>query len=504
MRSSLATTQVERQNHLDMRQQYKQELDLLIQIKKNELQKTSEMKLKESDVVAQSVKRCQEMEEQHLKQKRERERVLMQESQLSNHRRKEDEVRQRTEDKEQARHHLEQSMQLEVMSRHAKAEQHKREIKDFTEHYNQSLAHKVKEREDEKVRNKQNYEEEQLLLEKMEEENMQFMENIRRRSENHKDVQDFYRDMHKDTVERQKDNYLRTVEGPVLERLRKDLDKEQQELLTRQNMKDETNSFIIAQIKNNEHKREMLEYEQAREDYERLIEDLERRDNMDRETKAVKRAQLKGTLETLRDQIDRKRRELSRVNCLNLHEMRVNQHIKDETEAPCNDQEASFLPGFAVPHERKRQLMVMEQSIKLNNQLLASSLSNTPLARRNTCSSNVLPAKPAPRVSTLAKGRSVAGSMMLKLCDCAPTVMVNDKGVPTLPKLLASSCHRVTVSKVTGAAMPARGNFSATRRNTPCNWSTAQTVASHQRRCASQPTSSRSGIERGSQQLSAG
>lgn len=379
MRNSIATTQVERQHHLDMRQQYKHELDLLIQIKKNELQKTNESRHKDSDAVAQSIKRCQEMEEQHLKQKRERERLLMQESQLSNHRRKEEEARQRNEDKEQARQHLQQSMHLEALNRKAKGEQHKRDVDEFTEHYSQSVAHKAKEREEEKARNKQYYEDEQKMLANMEEENFRFMESIRRRTEHHKDVQDFYRDMHKDTIERQRENYQRTIEGPVLEHLRKELEKEQQDLLARQQLKEETNTFILAQIKNNEQKREMLEYEQARADYERLIDELERRDNMDRETKAVKRAQLKETLDTLRAQIDRKRKELSKVNCLNLHEMRTNQHVKDETEMPSIDQEASYIPGFAVPHERKRQLMVMEQSIKLNNQLLASSLSNTGL-----------------------------------------------------------------------------------------------------------------------------
>jgi len=374
MQATKKATLKEKMDTSDLRQQYKEELDMLIKFKQSELQRTKDRRLMEADQIAQSVLRCREMEEQHLRLKRERERMLMHESQVSNSRRKEEVAKLKAEEDQQALDHLRESLDLEAMNLRAKKEKHEREVEQFQSHYKQTIRRKNDEKEEERRLNKFYYEAEQKNLEKLERENREFHANILKRLDKNKDVLDFYERLHAALSDHKRSEYHRTVEKPILECLQKELEKEKQDLLVRRQLKNENNQFILEQIDNNTRKREMLQYEQAKLDYERLVEELERQDSLDKEAKLAKKQRLMEVLNTLKQQIEHKGSEMIKTNCLNVHESKINDSQRNSEGCLEPKEIGVSIPGFAMPHERKRQLSVMEQSIKLNNKFLTNAM----------------------------------------------------------------------------------------------------------------------------------
>jgi len=374
MQSTKKTVMKEKMETCDLRQQYKEELEMLIKLKQTELQKTKGSRNQEADQIAQSVLRCREVEEQHMRYKRERERMFMQESQVTNLRRKEEIAKIKADEDLQALEHMRESLDIEAMNQRAKKEKHQKEIEQFKNHYHQTIQRKNDEKEEERRMNKLYYEAEKKNLEKLERENREFHSNIAKRLDKNKDVLDFYERMHAALSDYKRSEYHRTVEKPVLECLQKELEKEKQDLLAHRQLKDENNHFILEQIENNARKREMLQYEQVKMDYERLVEDLERQDNLDKEAKLAKKQKLMEVLNSLKYQIEQKESGMTRTNCMNVHESKINDSQRNSDGITEPKEVGVSLPGFAMPHERKRQLSVMEQSIKLNNKFLANAM----------------------------------------------------------------------------------------------------------------------------------
>jgi hypothetical protein len=374
MRASKDATIKEKMGSMDLRQQYKEELDMIIKMKQSELQKTKDSRFKEADQIAQSVLKCRELEEQHLRYKRERERMFMQESQVSNVRRKEEMAKQKVEEDMQALEQLRESLDLEAMNLRVKKEKHQKEIEQFQSHYKQSLRRKTEERDEERRLNKMYYEAEQKNLERLERENREFQANIIKRLDKNKDVLEFYERLYAAVNDQKRSEYHRTIEKPILECLQRELEKEKQDLLSRKQLKNENNKFILEQIENNSRKREMLQYEQAKMDYERLVEELERQDSMDKEAKLANKQKLMEVLNALKHQIEQKSSELNKTNCMNVHETKINDSQRNTESNPEFSEVGAAILGFTMPHERKRQLSVMEQSMKLNNHFLTNAM----------------------------------------------------------------------------------------------------------------------------------
>lgn len=390
MKASRNAIQFERRSKQDLQDQYKEELELIIKLKQNELQRTKDDKYKDTDQIAQSVKKCLELEERHLRFKRDRERMIAQESQQSRCLRMEELARQREEDERRAREHLRESMDLETLTLKARKEKQRQEIEGFKNHYQQTLMRKSDEKEEERQRSKLYSEEEKIKLEKMERENYDlFMQNVRNSQTKSNDVLEIYERLHASVAERDRAEYQRTVEKPVFEAFQKELEKERQELLARKQLKEENNNFVQEQIEENSQKKEIIQYEQAKLDYEMLVEDLERQDQADQEAKQLKKQRLLETLNTLKSQMKQKQTENAKVNFMNLHESRVNDLAKNSSDGFINPEEVgASIPGFVMPHERKRQLAVLEQSVKLNNQFLTLAMSS-PLPENAFKSSNI-------------------------------------------------------------------------------------------------------------------
>jgi hypothetical protein len=398
MRATRNANQLERRDSQDIRQKYKEELDMIIQLKQSQIQMTKDSKHKEADFIAKSVQNCQELEEQHKKYKRDRERKLITESQLGSNLRKEELVRNKNEEEMNERENLRESMNLHTMLMNEKKQKHQQEIESFKNHYNETRIRKNDEKEEERRRNKHYYEEEQKNLEKMERDNFEFIQNIRNRLSKNKDVLDFYERLHANVTERNRTEYQRTIEKPILEHMQKELEKERLDLLSRKQMKNENTNFIQDQIEKNTQKKEMLMYEQAKIDYEMLVEDLERQDQMDHETKIAKKQKLLEILNTLKSQIEHKSSDNAKINNMNMHESRINDIIQNNESGLVDPgQIGCSIPGFVMPHERKRQLSVMDQSMKLNNHFLTNAINlkqtetfkNSSMSRRMTFQPNI-------------------------------------------------------------------------------------------------------------------
>jgi hypothetical protein len=377
MKASFNAQRNENKDAQGLHQQYKEDLDALIKIKQGEMLKTKDLRNKDADLIAQSVQNCKDLEEKQKRFKRERERTLLQESQVFTQMRKDELVKQKANADALLNEHLKESLVLESINLKAKKEKHLKEKEGFQNHYHQVLSRKNEEKEEERRRNMQFYDEEKKNLEKMERENAEFMESIRNRLSKNKSIFEFYEKLNANNSENQLSEYKRIVEIPALEHFQRELEKEQQDLMAKKLLKTENNQFILEQIENNAQKKEMLQYQQARLEYELLVEELEHQNHIDQETKISRKKKLMDVLNTLKNQIERKNSHNSKINFMNMHESRVNDAKKYKDEIPINLEEfGSSIPGYTMAYERKKQINIIEQSSKLNNHFLTNAISS--------------------------------------------------------------------------------------------------------------------------------
>jgi hypothetical protein len=375
MKASTKLNQLERQGNHELRQMYQSELDAIISLKKNEIQSKKDVDSRDADLITKSIQKCKELEDSRHNLKRERERLMIIEAQAHEKKRKEESIKRKEKEALIEREMLRESVKLEARILQERKEKLRKEKENFQNHYNQTLNRKQEEKNEEKHRNARFYEEEQRMLEKMENDNFEFIENIRNRLSKNKDAINFYERLYANTSEKQQLEYKRTIEKPILENLQRELENEKKELLLRNQLKNENNKFLVEQIEINARMKEMLQYEQTKNEYERLVEDLEKQDYLDKETKLIKKQNLMDILNTLKSQIESKSNFNRFSNNMNMHEYRVNDvNKKYESKETKSKDIGSSIPGFVIPHERKRQLAVLEQSIKVNNHFISSAM----------------------------------------------------------------------------------------------------------------------------------
>jgi hypothetical protein len=388
MKASFNAVQNEAKEVHDMRHHYRDELDMIIKMKQIELQRTKDTRNKDADLIIQNIEKCKELEDKHKRFRRERERSMLQDSQLQTIKRNDEITKMKNEEEIKIRDLLRESIDKETIILRAKKERHQKEIESCQNHYYQAIAKKNEVKEEDRKRDKNYYEEEKKYLEKMEKDNTDFMAGIRNRLLKNQDVLEFYERLYASISENKRLEYKKIIEKPSLDKLARELEKEHQELMARKQLKNENNQFILEQIENNAQKKEILQYQQAKLEYDMLVEDLERQDNLDQASKIAKKKILMDILNTHKSQIEYKNNEKWKIHCMNMHEARLNGPIKDKEGFISNPEDiGNSIPGLSMAYERKKQLLVMENSLKRNNHFLSNGISS-PLIE-NFKSSNV-------------------------------------------------------------------------------------------------------------------
>lgn len=357
---------LDKKDQVARRVKYKEELDSLIKFKNskdtNEKSKKAEELQKKRDDIKKSEEYDCQLHKQLIEFEKKRQETCLKEIQN-----KEENLRKlnKQELDNRAKELEENQKMIDLTEQQKKA--HKAKIaQEFRECYQKEKDHKQAVKKQEKEDDVKFSLSEQHLLQKAEEKNTEFLNKLKNGWRRNDEIVALYEKLYKDSEDRRKAMEYQTIERPFLEKLRKDLEKEENELKIRTEIKKEKNEFILKQIEQNRIKKRLLKLEEAILDNEKLQKDLEAKHVADKSFKEGYRAKLAENLRILTQQIEEQRKALAPNHSMNQAEADMNNMapVRVDYIRP-NEDIIGGLPGIGISHDRKHQLDTLDKDLLL-------------------------------------------------------------------------------------------------------------------------------------------
>ena len=361
-------SQYARSDDIERKRQYKEELDKLVMLKqlkqrqRQETEKHFDNELRHQNNLYNEMEQMKEANIRKIRhdnliegtRQREEQKLKYQQHVLQENQRHNDMMKQTKE------LHLQQLRREEDMKRSQAMELRK----DYYNYFDKQNERKRREVE----QDKQFCANEQMMLQKLEQQNKDFFEKIKEVDRKNMQTVEMYNRLYKDNEEKQRAMDYYTVERPYLNRLKAELEKERAELERRRRMKRDTNSFLLKQIENNELKNKALKLEEQRLEYLMLKKKLESEDMKDKAFQESYKRKIDENLNVLRAQIDENRKNLLLEDCLNVNEAQINNVATGKIDyTGLNSDTLGGVPGLGFEFERKKQLGVVNDNIKVDD-----------------------------------------------------------------------------------------------------------------------------------------
>lgn len=360
----------QRIREIQRRRKYKEELDLLVEIKKKKgaLRPSGSEKLE--DIVEKN-KQLDIIDQINANQMRDFERARLQESQVMRQKKLEEAVHVREAENSLILENLKNSCvrdeEVERLIR-ARKEQQNKSIKDFI-NYQVEQKHALKQQalqEDKKFS-----EEEQKEFEKFERNHKAYFDKIKSLGASKDTILKIFIQLQEEEKAKRKDIEFRMIDKPCLE---KTVQEEQNYLIQQAHKKlitEQTNLGLSQQIENRRVHRENEEYARLKEEYESMVNELERQDKTTREYDQNRRQQLLKYLDSLKQQIEHNRNRPRDDHIMNPIETAINGVLGGTVkEVPGVEILGEGIPGINIPYDRKHQLELVDKNLKQTDEFL--------------------------------------------------------------------------------------------------------------------------------------
>ena len=241
---------------------------------------------------------------------------------------------------------------------------------DLRNYYENDISLKAERKKQEKEDDKRYANSELELRAQQEARNSEFLQKLKNGWRRNDEIVTLYDKLYRDAEEKRKAMDQQTIERPFLEKLRKDVEKEENELKLRNEMNRDCNEFLLKQIEQNKIKKQLLKLEEAILDNEKLQKDLDTNNLQDKKFKENYRQKLAENLKVLKSQIEKSKTALLN-NEMNQVEADMNNHttVRVDYIRP-NDDLIGGIPGLGISHERKMQLDTIDKNLLMNDKAL--------------------------------------------------------------------------------------------------------------------------------------
>ena len=359
----------------ERRRKYKEELDLLVRLKAKEKENRSNQ-----NGLFQTVKNlelCKDLERKDHNLLRELQKNSCQQAMGDQAKHREMMENQEQENKRTYNRNLKESLCVQQVELEQKKEMRLREIEESRHQYEDYMFMKKHRARQVSQADKDFFVQETRFREKLERENRELMERVRRESRKYEDVLPVYANLNNEERRRkQMTDYKFIVKG-FLEKEAKELERETRELERLKSVKNEITETLVQQMENNRIKKEFLRYENLRVENEILTEEMAVQKNQSDKTKLERQATIREMMGMLARQIREREERLLGSNNLTTAEEEINCRQKDnEGGVVGGEMTVGSIPGFCVQQDRLRMISVFDKDMKLTDYNLQEALMN--------------------------------------------------------------------------------------------------------------------------------
>lgn len=373
MQANSEQTKFEKQQEQERRLKYKQELDMLIEIKTREKENLKRKKVNSNSM--QNIEICENIERQQEEYRRKLQKESVKIALIQQLKKEEERKRQIIEDKNHFNRNLQESLNMQQSEIEMKKEMKLKGIIECKNQYIEYVEKKKKIQEEEEKYTKEVAEQEQLILIKLEDDNKQFMNRIRDERKRFEKIFSYYDQVRNDNEMKIKSIDYKFVEQGFLEKELKALEKERVELENKKNMKNEVNSTLQQQIENNRIKKEFLHFENLRLENEKINFEIQNHKVQVNQMKLNRKNQIQEMMKSLDRQIKEREQNLLGSNNLTPYEEEYNCIQKfDNQKVICPEKTVDSIPGFKVQQDRLKMNKICDKAMKQTDVYLQNEL----------------------------------------------------------------------------------------------------------------------------------
>jgi hypothetical protein len=357
----------------EMRQKYREELDLLVQVKNNKenIQSPSlvvdpprgkrvDQQLQFDDILKQM------------------ERKRMSDSLAEAERRRREAREEADRERNQYQRDLQRNLSIQQTETIQRQNARAIEAKASKSYYEMALERKREQQAQERFKDKDYFRQEKDMLEKMSRENSEFLQNIRFARKRCDEVAGCYEqlDCQKKRMQAEVDKCF--VERGGEQHAAREAQRDRAEQERNQIQRSQVTQGLQKQIQLNQFSKEVVAMEELRRDHELANQNLDLLRQNEEQRWRNKRAAMSSTAQTLDYQIAEKAQKQRQDNLLSHAEEELNCFRRDgEQVVECPEKSANNIPGFCVQQDRKKMLRVISQDARATEQLLKNALEHS-------------------------------------------------------------------------------------------------------------------------------
>ena len=356
----------ERQEGINRRKKYKEELDKLIQLK--EQNKENLRKANAQNNVLNSIKQCEQIEKDECAMLRKLQKQSLDKSVHDKIARQQEISKINESEKEWFKKQQQESLMLHQHALEQKRAQRLQIVEDCKNNYKEYLCRKQEEAKMQEKQDIEYFHKECEMRKKLEKDSKDFLERIRAEKTRYKEVVGCFKNLEQEQRNKLSNIDEKFVKKGFMEKEARFLEKESQELERQRNCRNEISSTLNQQIEHNKLKKERLRLENLRIENELLTKELTLQQTRENKYKEQRRNIVKEMMHSLEEQLKSREKGLFGSNHLTQTEEEYNYHEKTH-EGVINVPEKTVdaIPGFCVQKDRLKMNAIIERNSKMTN-----------------------------------------------------------------------------------------------------------------------------------------
>lgn len=361
----------ERNMSRDLAESYRKELDLVLQLKRAEMERSKRKLINETEEMRQTLMQVDETERRQRQHLKSRELNLLRESQSNAESKKKEELQQRQYDVEDIKKNLARNEELELLAEKEARNKRQMELEALKRHLNESSQIKDKAREEQRVKEIEYRKGEGEFLKKLEKEGKETTEKVREALKRSVQFGQLYQKVYNAENEKKKQMEFLMIDKPYQEKLNQEKEQELRESIHKREKREETNNILRSQIEDNKLRKDSEFLSNLRSENEHLYKEMAKWEAQDVETRANSKHAMKEYLDSIQSQIMERRNNRQVADAMNVHESKVNEPLMEETQQKLSSSENPVaFPGYQIQHDRIKQLQMIDKSLKLEESFL--------------------------------------------------------------------------------------------------------------------------------------